>query len=135
MGRSRVVPLRQSSPKHFETAMKVFCFFALLASASAFSGPMGMPSRSKVSASKIQMAAPVTKADVEVCQENWANAIKTISAECLKGGDYVATAAELAGKLYGYGHSPILFKPTKAADYPFRPTVTDAMSYFVGGRS
>merc|ERR1711998_28222 len=26
-----------------------------------------------------------------------------------------------------------LFKPTKAADFPFRPTGGEAMSYFVGG--
>ena len=27
----------------------------------------------------------------------------------------------------------MLFKPTKAAEYPFRPTGGEAMSYFVGG--
>merc|ERR1711862_441482 len=48
------------------------------------------------------------------------------------GGDYVATAAEAAGELYGYGRSNVLFKPTKAADAQFRPTADDAMSYFVG---
>ena len=37
------------------------------------------------------------------------------------------------GELYGYGHSNVLFKPTKAADEPFRPTPESAMSYFVGG--
>jgi hypothetical protein len=31
------------------------------------------------------------------------------------------------------GHSKVLFKPTKAAAYPFRPTGGEAMSYFVGG--
>ena len=33
----------------------------------------------------------------------------------------------------GYGHSNVLFKPTKAAEYPWRPTATGALSYFVGG--
>ena len=28
----------------------------------------------------------------------------------------------------------MLFKPTKAAEYQFRPTGADAMSYFVGGK-
>ena len=37
------------------------------------------------------------------------------------------------GELYGYGHTNVLFKPTKAADEPFRPTPESAMSYFVGG--
>lgn len=49
--------------------------------------------------------------------------------------DYVGVAAEHAGELYGYGHSKVLFKPTKAAEFPFRPTANDAMSYFVGGNA
>ena len=31
------------------------------------------------------------------------------------------------------GHDDVLFKPTKAAEYQFRPTAEEAMSYFVGG--
>merc|ERR1711988_1268950 len=31
------------------------------------------------------------------------------------------------------GFGDVLFKPTKAADVPFRPTPGEAMSYFVGG--
>ena len=34
---------------------------------------------------------------------------------------------------WGYGYSNVLFKPTKAAEYPWRPTGTGALSYFVGG--
>ena len=30
-------------------------------------------------------------------------------------GDYVGAAAKAAGELYGYGHTNVLFKPTKAA--------------------
>ena len=40
----------------------------------------------------------------------------------LDGGDYVAAAGEAAGKLYGYGHGNVLFKPTKSTRHPFRPT-------------
>ena len=50
-------------------------------------------------------------------------------------GDYVAAAAAAAGELYGYGHSKVLFKPTKAAEYRFRPTGAEAMSYFVGAKA
>ena len=32
---------------------------------------------------------------------------------------------------YGYGHSKILFKPTKIHGHPFHPTAAAAMSYFV----
>lgn len=75
----------------------------------------------------------ITEAEVHELQSNWANAIKTISSTFLNKGDYVATAGDAAAELYGYGHSNVLFKPTKAAKVPFRPTGTDAMSYFVGG--
>merc|ERR1711871_15320 len=76
---------------------------------------------------------PLTKEEVEECQAKWANAIKTISATYAAKGNYVAAAADAAGELYGYGKSDVLFKPTKAADEPFRPTGESAMSYFVGG--
>eukprot|EP00959_Pyramimonas_sp_CCMP1952_P198020 4142090-Pyramimonas_sp.AAC.1 len=79
------------------------------------------------------MKAPLTEKEVLECQANWANAIKTISKTYLDKGDYIAAAGEAAGQLYGYGHSKVLFKPTKAAEYPFRPTGGEAMSYFVGG--
>merc|ERR1712003_22645 len=51
----------------------------------------------------------------------------------LENEDYIAAATHCAGELYGYGHSNVLFKPTKAAEFPFRPTGEEAMSYFVGG--
>eukprot|EP00931_Biecheleriopsis_adriatica_P035672 TRINITY_DN2054_c0_g1_i4.p1 TRINITY_DN2054_c0_g1~~TRINITY_DN2054_c0_g1_i4.p1 ORF type:complete len:558 (-),score=136.94 TRINITY_DN2054_c0_g1_i4:175-1848(-) len=75
-----------------------------------------------------------TISESEVCrvQACWASAIKNISRTYLDGGDYVAAAAEAAGELYGYGHSNVLFKPTKASEAQFRPTASSAMSYFVG---
>jgi hypothetical protein len=76
--------------------------------------------------------APVTEAEILEVQKNWAGAIANISKIHKEGGDYVAAAGEAAGNLYAYGHSNVLFKPTKAAEYPFRPTANEAMSYFVG---
>jgi len=78
--------------------------------------------------------APVTKAEVLEVQKNWAAAIKKISATYKAGGDYIGAAGEAAGELYGYGHTSVMFKPTKAAKFPFRPTPEEAMSYFVGGK-
>eukprot|EP00240_Pyramimonas_obovata_P013077 CAMPEP_0118921206 /NCGR_PEP_ID=MMETSP1169-20130426/559_1 /TAXON_ID=36882 /ORGANISM="Pyramimonas obovata, Strain CCMP722" /LENGTH=259 /DNA_ID=CAMNT_0006861891 /DNA_START=51 /DNA_END=827 /DNA_ORIENTATION=+ len=75
----------------------------------------------------------VTEDDVLACQAAWAGAIKNISKTYLEKGDYIGAAGEAAGELYGYGHTNVLFKPTKAAEYPFRPTGEEAMSYFVGG--
>jgi len=74
----------------------------------------------------------ITEQDVLDRQAAWTNAITTISKEYKAKGDYVKTASDAAGELYGYGHSQVLFKPTKAAKHPFRPTGGEAMSYFVG---
>ena len=51
------------------------------------------------------------------CQAKWANAIASISKVYLEEGDYdeERAAAAAAAELYGYGHSQVLFKPTKAA--------------------
>jgi hypothetical protein len=77
--------------------------------------------------------APVTEEEVLEVQKNWAGAIKNISKVHKDKGDYIQAAADAAGELYAYGHTSVLFKPTKAAEYQFRPTAEDAMSYFVGG--
>ena len=77
----------------------------------------------------------ITEEEVKSVQAAWANAIRSISKTYLDGGDYVAAAAKAAGELYGYGHTNVLFKPTKAAEAQFRPTASDAMSYFVGHRA
>ena len=80
-------------------------------------------------------AAPVTFAEVLKVQSKWADAIANISKVHKEGGDYIKAAAEAAGELYAYGHSDVMFKPTKAAEYRFRPTAEEAMSYFVGGKA
>jgi len=74
----------------------------------------------------------ITEREVRAAQKLWSDSIKKISKTYLEGGDYVAVAGEAAGNLYGYGHSNVLFKPTKAAERQFRPMAADAMSYFVG---
>ena len=76
--------------------------------------------------------ATVTEQDVLAAQKAWADAIVGISKTYLSGGDYVGHAGQAAGELYGYGHTNVLFKPTKAKDVPFRPDANGAMSYFVG---
>ena len=73
----------------------------------------------------------ITEDEVHSLQATWGQAIKDISSAYLDSGDYMAVAQDAAGALYGYGHSNVLFKPTKAAEHPFRPTATGALSYFV----
>merc|ERR1719478_14831 len=77
--------------------------------------------------------APITMDEIVDAQRSWAAAIVRISKTYLAGGDYVDEAAKAADELYGYGRTDVLFKPTKAAEYPFRPTGEGALSYFVGG--
>merc|ERR1719327_242355 len=79
--------------------------------------------------------APVSEAEVLEAQALWAESIASISKVYADGGDYVAAAGEAAGKLYGYGKSDVLFKPTKATKNPFRPDADSAMSYFVGAEA
>merc|ERR1719353_635439 len=79
--------------------------------------------------------APISMAEVEAAQALWAGSIASISKVYLDGGDFVAAAGDAAGKLYGYGKSDVLFKPSKATENPFRPTAEDAMSYFVGAEA
>merc|ERR1712032_625669 len=79
--------------------------------------------------------APITEAEVLAAQDAWAGAIIFISKVYAEKGDYIGAAGAAAGELYGYGHSNVLFKPTKAAEFPFRPTAEEALSYFVGGHA
>ena len=80
-------------------------------------------------------SAPITEQEVRAAQKAWADAIKGISKTYLDGDDYVAAAGKAAGELYGYGHTNVMFKPTKARDVPFRPDASQAMSYFVGAKA
>merc|ERR1712228_428261 len=73
--------------------------------------------------------------DVTAAQKLWAESIASISKVYADQGDFVAAAGEAAGKLYGYGHGSVLFKPTKATENPFRATGEEAMSYFVGAEA
>merc|ERR1711966_87724 len=79
--------------------------------------------------------APVTEAEVLEAQKLWANSIASISKVYAEKGDYIAAAGDAAGKLYGYGKSDVLFKPTKSTKNPFRATGESAMSYFVGAEA
>lgn len=79
-----------------------------------------------------QLINHVTEREVIEAQNFWAQSIVDISNSFLVGGDYVKLAGERASELYGYDHSNVLFKPTKAVEKQFRPTANDAMSYFVG---
>jgi len=111
-------PTRALSPLHFGAGARM----------------LGRPESVRTSPASMGFFGPdpITEDEVLKCQAAWANAIQNISKIHAEKGDFVGAAADAAGQLYGYGHSNVLFKPTKAAVHPFRPTASDAMSYFVG---
>jgi len=75
----------------------------------------------------------LTIADVEHAQARWAQGIEEIGKAYRFDSDFKRLAEELVDTLYAFADGEVLFKPTLAADAPFRPTRADALSYFVGG--
>lgn len=72
----------------------------------------------------------ITAADVQAAQKMWGDAVVAIG----KAGDKAEETAEAAAKAaYAFDLGPIQFKPTLAAEAPFRPDLEGALSYFVGG--
>ena len=96
-----------------------------------------------LAASLILLASPayaesITADDVRSAQQAWGNAIVAIGAAASHGAAAPAAvlqtvASNLIENLYAYDVGPVLFKPTKAAAVPFRDTLDEAISYFIGG--
>lgn len=77
----------------------------------------------------------ITKEDIIKAQNAWGNGIVQIGKVFSNGGNSKDAALSHILKSYDYEKGEVLFKPTLAADQPFRPTVKGALSYFVGGNS
>ena len=73
----------------------------------------------------------VSISDVEKAQQAWGDGIVAIGDAFRKGSDYVELAHNHVDRLYNYGSSKVLFKPTMASFEQFRPTFESALSYFV----
>ncbi len=74
----------------------------------------------------------ITSADVMKAQKAWGEAVVTIG----KAGNRApAVAEEIARSAYAFDLGPIQFKPTLAAEKPFRPDLEGTLSYFVSGNS
>ena len=72
----------------------------------------------------------ITAKDIEAAQKMWGDAVVAIG----KAGDKASETAEGAAKsAYAFDLGPIQFKPTLAAETPFRPDLEGSLSYFVGG--
>lgn len=78
-------------------------------------------------------AGQITEAEVMEAQKEWGNAIVKIGKAYENKSDYKKIALNAVKNLYAYDQGTVLFKPTKAADKQFRPTLEEAVSYFVTG--
>jgi hypothetical protein len=74
----------------------------------------------------------ITEQEVLDAQKAWSDGIVRIGQIYTDGGDYTAAALEHIETMYAYDMSPVLFKPTLAAETQFRPTKEGALAYFVG---
>ncbi|CAE7832855.1 unnamed protein product [Symbiodinium sp. CCMP2592] len=84
---------------------------------------------------KRSYSGPSCEDRVAAAQEEWKDAILSISAAYQQGGtnsSYEQIAVDAISKLYNYGESKVLFKPTLAIEDPFRETFSGAASYFLG---
>ena len=86
---------------------------------------------------KQRLLSPITKSEVIHAQQEWATGLVHIGKVYKSGKNYTKTAKKLIAKLYAYnyGKGTVMFKPTKAAEHPFRNTPKTALSYFVGGNA
>lgn len=72
----------------------------------------------------------ITQADVEKAQAAWGNAVVAIGEA---GDEAPKVAKKAASGAYAFDLGPIQFKPTLAAEQPFRPDLEGTLSYFVSG--
>jgi hypothetical protein len=83
--------------------------------------------------STAEASSAINRDDIITAEKTWGDAIVAIGKAYTNGEDYKHLAKEYVDKLYAYDEGTVLFKPTKAADKPFRKTEEEAVSYFVTG--
>jgi hypothetical protein len=77
----------------------------------------------------------ITRAEVLAALDNWGKGLVSIADAKANNQDYVAVAINVINQAYNYDNGIVLFKPTVAAEIPFRTTFSGALSYFVGGNA
>jgi len=73
----------------------------------------------------------ITKKDVMSAQEAWGDAVVKIGKA--DSDEAYKLAKKIAASAYAFDLGPIMFKPTLAAETPFRPDLEGSVSYFVSG--
>ena len=75
----------------------------------------------------------ITKDQVTEAQEKWGNGVVKIGALKEKRTECQAFASSFLDDRYAFASSTVLFKPTKCEIEQFRPTKSEALSYFIAG--
>ena len=75
----------------------------------------------------------ITKDQVTEAQEKWGNGVVKIGALKEKRTECEAFASSFLDDRYAFASSTVLFKPTKCEIEQFRPTKSEALSYFIAG--
>lgn len=83
-------------------------------------------------ADKSRIKDAPTNAEVLKALDDWGKGLVSIATAKTNNEDYKTVAKNVIKKSYNYDNSIVLFKPTLAADIPFRTTFDGALSYFVG---
>ena len=75
----------------------------------------------------------ITKEQVIEAQNIWGAGVVKIGSLKDARLECESFTSEFLDKLYSFENCPVLFKPTKCADEQFRPTKSEAKSYFIAG--
>jgi hypothetical protein len=75
----------------------------------------------------------VTQEQVEKIQNNWGDGVVKIGALKHDRKECEKFASEFLDNLYAFDKGKVLFKPTKCEKEQFRPTKSEALSYFISG--
>jgi hypothetical protein len=113
--------------RHSALVTMVFSVVLTFLAGSCNNAPSGEPADHAV------VVAPITELEIHQVQQAWGEGIVHIGRVFLDNGDYRAAAQEHIRNFYHYAAGPVLFKPTLAAESPFRTTFEGALSYFVAG--
>lgn len=77
----------------------------------------------------------ITKQQVEEAQASWGSGVVKIGSLKDQRQDCEQYASDFLDKLYAYDKGNVVFKPTKCAIEQFRPTKSEALSYFIAGEN
>lgn len=74
----------------------------------------------------------ITEQEIVDFQNKWASGVIEIGKLYTEGKDPMVPAQQFVKRMYGYGETTVLFKPTRAISKVFRLSEEGAISYFVG---